>query len=537
MSSVVQFFKELGPLRIIIGILTFLLLLVFLMFYLYKVSNHSLAVLYSGLELEDSNKIIQEVEARGISYEIAGGGSIVKVPEDQVLRLRVALSEKGIPGKGSVVGYEIFDNQDSLGTTSFMQNIKLIRALEGELSRTITHFEKIDKAMVHLVIPKKELFSKERQEPRASVVLKLRSGRALSKSEVDSVTHIVATAVPELAIKNITIVDTKGKSLKLGLREDSELGYASSINDERRLSYESRIKSSVESLLERTIGSGKVIAQINVEMNFDRIVQNSETYDPDGAVLRSSQIISESESNSSGEENMDVSVANNVPGADASEQSVSSGASIERSDETQNFEISKTITNKIQDIGEVKKLSIAILVDGSYQKDPETGENKYIPRSEEELKQIEELVKVAVGFDPNREDRIQVTNMKFETSDYAEYEDTSSEWIKSQLPTIIQTIVVAAIIILILLTVIRPVAMRTFDIKKEEIVSDDKLKGSLAEILGDSVKASSDEDLMLNISKARDQNIANDTGKKVNQVTETDPQLTASLIKRWLNED
>jgi flagellar M-ring protein FliF len=508
--------------------------LLFFSLFVYKVSNKDMAVLYSDLDLQDSNKVVQELDTRNVPYELSAGGTVIKVPSDQVLKIRVAMAKEGLPGKGSIVGYEIFDKEESLGSTSFLQNVKMLRALEGELIRTIENLEPVEKARVHLVVPRKELFSKERQEPRASVVLKLKGTKILQKQEIDSISHLVASSVPELDVDNITIIDSKGKSLKLSHKDGETGGYASLQNDERKMNLEIKFKRTIEDLLERTLGNGKVIAQVNLDMNFDKIVSNSEIFDPDGSVLRSEQTSEDKEKTPTGsEDTLDVSVANNIPGAGFSQDINSGYATSSKTDDTKNYEISKTVTSQIRDSGIIQKLSVAVLVDGIYEKD-ETGEKEvYQPRSEEELKKIENIVKVAVGFDPKRNDQLEVINMPF-ARDLAELDsDVVDDWLKEELPGILQTIVIGAVIFLIFIAVIRPIAMRAFDVRK----ADFPINPTIKDQLGISQKSGPDDEVMINISRTSLQPTTPMAVEKINDSVEQHPQETLMLIRRWLNEE
>lgn len=536
MSVVIQFFKDLGPFRLGMAIFALIFFLLFFGFFVFKVSSKNMVTLYSNLELQDSNKVVEELESRNVPYELTSGGTAIKVPEDQVLKLRVAIAEKGFPGFGSIVGYEIFDKEESLGSTSFLQNVKMVRALEGELVRTIDSLDKIEKSRVHLVIPRKELFSKERQEPRASVVLKLKGSSSLSKGEIDAISNLVASSVPEMDVGNITIVDTKGRSLKLALSDDEASGGSSANNDERKLATERKFKRVVEELLEKTLGPGKVIAQVNLQMNFDKVVENSEIYDPDSSVVRSEQSIDENEKTPvGGEDNLDVSVANNIPGGGGLEDGGSGNfATVSRSDSTKNYEISKKIVNKIKDSGEIEKMSVAVLVDGYYTT-KENGETEYKPRPEDELNKIANIVKVAVGYQSDREDQVQVINMPFVQEVEAFDDNEMQEWLRDELPALVQTIVVAAVTLLIFVVVIRPIAIRAFDIKK----SDTGLDPTIHNQLGNSVEADDSGDVMINISKASmpQKQASSKKVVQINDSVEQYPQETLMLLKKWLNED
>ncbi|MES2214662.1 MAG: flagellar basal-body MS-ring/collar protein FliF, partial [Pseudomonadota bacterium] len=310
-----QFLKELGAVRMAAIGATIVAFLLIVAIYIYKVSSSHMTYLYTDLDMADSSKIVQELDIKKIPYELVADGSAIKVPEDQVLRIRMNMASSGLPNKGNIVGYEIFNNEESLGSTTFQQNIKMVRALEGEISRTIGSFERIERARVHLVLPQKEVFSKDKQEPKASVILKMKGNKSLGKGEIGAIGHLVSSAVPGLDVKNITIVDTKGKSLMLGSQDEDSLGGygGGSSAEDYRVAYEYRMKKVIESLLEQSLGEGKVKAQVSVEMNFDRTVINSETYDPDGSVVRSVQSVEEKERNPLGNDGGDVSVANNIP--------------------------------------------------------------------------------------------------------------------------------------------------------------------------------------------------------------------------------
>ncbi len=485
-----------------------------------------MAVLYSDLEVGDSSKITAELDAKNIPYSVEAGGTIIKVPESQVLKIRVTMASQGLPNHGSLIGYEIFDKEETLGTTNFLQNVKMVRALEGELTRTISSFDQVAKARVHLVIPQREVFSKDRQDPRASVILKLKSQRALGKGEVNAMTHLIVTAVPGLDIKNITIVDTSGRSLKIGGEDDSSFNASgSNTTEDYRTSYENRLTRVVEDLLEKSLGVGKVRAQVSVEMNFDRIVTNAETYDPDSAVIRSSQSIEERERTPiSGEDTLDISMANNLPGNSSNMESALSNqaATIERTDETKNYEISKTIRSEISEAGVVQKLSVAVLVDGNYKRDPNTGETQYSPRTTEELAQIERLVKAAVGFKESRKDQINVVNMPFMSDISALDEDN---WLRDQLPSLFQSLVLAVVVILVFLTVVRPIALKLFDANKS---SDAARRGDI--VGGDESEA--EIEISLSEQKVQVASI-----RKVNEVMGAHPEESLMVLRKWLNNN
>lgn len=548
MQVLVQFFKDMNPIRLAALVFGGLSFIVILILFLSKISSHDMSVLYSELDLQDSAKVVQELESKNIPYQLASNGSVIKVSADQVTRTRVVLAELGLPSGGSMIGYEVFDKEDGIGTTNFSQNIKFLRALEGEIARTLSGFEQIDRARVLLVLPQREVFSKEHIEPKASVVLKIKQGKSLNKSEIEAIGHLVVTAVPHLEMKNITIVDNFGKSLKLGALENDS-GYGSSQNDDYRVSYENRLKQKIENLLEQSFGVGKVKAQVAADMNFDKIVTNYETYDPDSAVIRSTQSSDDHEKTPvAGDDNLDLSVANNIPGfgnAPSDEQS-QKFATVDRSEQTVNYEISKIVKNYISETGTIKRISVGILIDGSYKKNPETGLIEYVERSKEELSKIENLVKVAMGFNEERQDKVEVVNLPFATALEFIEDGDQTKWWQNNMPKIFQTVVFGIIMLLVLITVIKPIMFKIFEVK----VSGDFLpsaSGASTSFANNTAQNFNELNFANNTHdssvhgvnfeevKLSKMNLDNTT-KSINDVVFSSTHETVAILRKWLNE-
>ncbi|MGB1540092.1 MAG: flagellar basal-body MS-ring/collar protein FliF, partial [Rickettsiales bacterium] len=289
MNGLAQMFKEMSPTKIAMLAGTAVLMLGFFIFLSTRLSTPNMTPLYSGLSVEDSAQIVEELEKTNVPYEIQAAGTMILVPSEQVQRLRIAMAGEGLPSSGNIVGYEIFDQSDKLGTSSFVHNVNLLRATEGELARTIGELAGVEKARVHLVMPKRELFSREKQKPSASVALTMRGSSKLSKQEIESIRHLVASAVPELDPTQITVVDNKGRLLARGGEDDDGFGVYASMAAEYRVAFERRMRDTVERMLEKTLGNGKVRAEVTADIDFDRVVTNSETFDPEGQVARSVQ--------------------------------------------------------------------------------------------------------------------------------------------------------------------------------------------------------------------------------------------------------
>jgi flagellar M-ring protein FliF len=542
MDVISQFFKELGPTRIVVSFISIFIFCVFVVLYLTRISHQEMVVLYSDLSLDDSNRIVQELDAKNIQYELLAGGTVIKVSSDKVLRLRMSMAEEGIPSKGSIVGYELFDAGESISTSSFMQNVNLLRALEGELSRTISTFDNVLKARVHLVVAKRDLFSRDQQAPRASIILTMKGHNVLKKSEINAVAHLIATAVPDLDINRITIVDTKGRPLKLGAKDINNEFSGVNEFEEYRVNYEMRLKHMIEDMLEKTLGEGKVKSYVAAEINFDRVVTNSETFDPDGRVARSIQTIEEKDKNESGESG-DSSIANNLPGELGGASGEKSSASSQKTDETTNFEISKTVKNHISETGTVKRVSVSVLVDGVYKYDKDTKKVNYTPRTDDEIQKYTALVKSAIGFRDERSDKVEVINMPFLTDFDALKEEDSLDWIKEEFPNIIQTVIMGLVIVLILVLVVRPIALRAFEVSKndvEVIQNKDHLS-----VIADSMRQKEMERDALNslqdaISEKEEAFVdvkSNPKVKKLNEIIERNLNASVTLLRKWMNEE
>ncbi len=420
MNGLAEFFKTLGPARLAAMATVAAITIGFFVFLSIRLSTPNMALLFSGLDLADSSRIVQSLEAQAIPYKLVGDGSTILVPDDQVNRIRISVAEQGLTSGGSL-GYEIFDRGDSLGATSFVQNINRLRALEGELARTIQAIEKVTSARIHLVLPERRLFSNENRQATASIFIKTKAGR-LGRNQVMAIQNLVAAAVPDLQPERISIVDQKGSLLARGSSEDTTSLLALSL-EEKKISMESRLRSQIENLIEKTVGLGKVRAEVSAELDLNRITSNSEIYDPDGQVVLSE---SSEERISNNRENADektVSVNNNLPDQDAEadpEQAIKNQSSDSEASTTTNFLNSKTIRTQIHEAGTVKKISVAVLIDGTYQDAGEGNPPVYQARNADDLANIEALVKSTIGFDEERGDSVYVVNMQFATIDYGE---------------------------------------------------------------------------------------------------------------------
>lgn len=534
MNNFLQSIKNLSPGRLASLSAIVIFLISFFAYIATQMNSVDYAVLYTDLELEDAKQIVTRLEASNIKYRLAKNGTEVLVPQDQVNKMRVDTAELALASKGSNVGYEIFDNTDALGSTNFVQNINLIRALEGELARTIRSVDNIKSARVHLVLPKREMFSREEQAPSASVVIKTQKGK-LNLKEIQSIQKLVAAAVPKLDVKNVAIVDNAGNLLTNNYDDEQTLNNAT--NEALRLDQERKMAKNIETLLEKTVGHGKSQAQVNIEMDFDQVVTNEEIYDPDSQVVRSQATVTEEGMSNTGEQ--PVTVAQNIPNGDT----VTSGSNIlnqnSKTEETINYEISKVVRNKVKNAGTIKRLTVAVMVDGIYEKDAE-GKTAYRDRTREEMEQLTALVKSAVGYDADRGDIVEVENMKFvnmiEEPD-ALHEILILGFTKDELIRIAEGLGVAIVAILVILLVIRPLINNAFD-SGNQYGQDGKLLGENPEddnlLLSNFLNENDAElDELVNINKV-DGRIKVSSLKKINDIIEKNPDAAVNIIRSWL---
>ncbi|MEM7680163.1 MAG: flagellar basal-body MS-ring/collar protein FliF [Pseudomonadota bacterium] len=545
MNSFLETLKQLGPARL--GIMGAILigLLLFFIFVSLRVSAPPMKLLYADLSTVDSGAIAAKLEENGISYDVSADGSSITVSEPDVGRSRMLLASEGLPNGGSL-GYELFDNQSGFGTTNFVQNINQVRALEGELSRTISSLDNIRSARVHIVLPKRELFSRESREASASVFLGVRPGGTVEREQILSIQSLVASSVPDLNTTDVSVIDSNGNLLARAEEEGVDTMTAKA--EELRLSYERRLTGKIEDQIGRIVGHGNIRATVNAEMNFDRISMSEELFDPETQVVRSSQV---TEENNLEREpaNDNVSVENNLPGINQ-DLLFDNSPTLEsnRVEEVTNFEISRTTRNTIREVGEIKRLSVSVLVDGRYIQDEE-GNDVYEPRPQEELDQIETLVRSAVGFDENRGDLIEVVNLQFAPVDTGE--DFVDEQLlfgfdKGDLLDAAEILTVAIMIVLVVLLVLQPMVSRLM--AQDDTNIDDELEADLlaASAASPALAAPSDdvdvagdfgdEDAMVDIGGV-DGKVKASSVKKVEEIVENYPAETVAVIRSWMTSD
>lgn len=565
MNSLLETLKNLGPARLGMMAAVSAGIIAFFIYLTSRLASPDMALLYGDLDTQDSGQIIARLEQMNVPYQLTEEGGKIFVPQDQVGRTRVVMAEEGLPSGGSI-GYEIFDRSEGLGTTNFVQNINHVRALEGELARTIRSVSSVKQARVHLVLPRRELFSRDRQDPSASIVLMLGGSRSLDRQQVSSIQHLVAAAVPGLKPTMVSIIDDKGNLLARGT-EEGDLSQTATRSEEMRVGYESRLVRTIEELLARSLGPGNVRAQVSAEMDFDRVTENAEIFDPDGQVVRSTQVVEEQASNQDGAP-AGVTVGNNLPdalpeldGAGGSQSSTS------RTEETVNYEITKTVKTHIREAGMVRRLSVAVMVNGKTVQDAE-GNPTYEPRSAEEMEKITALVRSAVGYDEARGDTIEVVEMPFvevATGDGI-IDDGLFGLTKADLMRIAELLVLGVVAVLVLLLVVRPLLGRLLEVDEESLgegapamlpdgtpqpalVGPDgqevpRLPGDPATVVATRVgeEGGSEKNIANEIDQMIDLNqvegrVRASSVKKIGEIIEKHPEEAVGIIRGWLHAE
>ncbi len=539
MNSFKQLFDSLGVARLSMLAVTALIAIGFFIYIITRFTVPEMGLLYGGLDPDDSGKIVTKLEAMGVPHKISANGTQVLVEADQVLRLRMSMAEEGLPSGGSV-GYEIFDRSEGMGSSSFVQNVNRLRALEGEIARSIRTITQVKSARVHLVLPERQLFSRESHSPSASIALQLKGGAQLSQGQISAIQSLVAAAVPGLKAESVSIVDSRGKLLARPGDEQESARMAGTTAHERRQSYEHQIARRIEELLERSAGPGTVRAQVSADVDFDRITTNEEIFDPNSQVVRSTQTVEESSASKDGEKGPQaVSVSEELPAPEETAESPEklSTTNANRTEETVNYEISKVIKSHVRESGIIRRLSVAVLVDGAYGEPGDDGVTPYEPRSKEDMDRFTALVRSAIGFDETRGDKVEVVNMRFTVPDVAQEEAYSPllDLDKNDMFRIGEVVILLITAVLIIMFVLRPILQRLLEhIPKQG-------EGNPAQITDETgatealsgPDGASDPGSMIDIDQIEGK-VKESSIKKVNEIVENHPDEAVGILRNWM---
>lgn len=518
LSQITKGFAALPPARKLTILAAAALTLVSIGLAVYLTGQAEYRVLFSNLTSEDAGSIVAKLNEKKIPYRLSPAGDTISVPAEKVPEVRLDLAASGLP-KGGGVGFEIFDAKN-LGVTEFVQQLNYQRALQGELSRTINSLDEIQSSRVHIAIPKKSLFAEDQRKPTASVILKLKPGRTLQEPQIHGIAHLVASSIEGLNPQDVMIVDGSGKVLSK-VTDSSDLSKMSNAQIDYKRNIEKDLAARIQTMLEKVVGEGKAVARINADLDFRVMEKTEEIFDSEEPVVRSMQRATEKATAPTfgGESTV---LPPTKPGAAAAR----SPSSREKSDETVNYEISKTVNKTVMPVGDIKKLSIAVLVDGIYIKN-DRGVEEYQGRSEKEMAALEDLVKKAAGFDVKRGDQVVVTNVPFKKVDADTAGFTEKSWFDPFVVfmPLLRQILLAAVILLIVFLVARPmVKMLAAKGREQEVSIHAYPTGAAGELGGRPSPASLGPGEQKNLTET----------DVVRQMAGADARKFAELLREWI---
>ena len=478
-------------------------------------------VIYSGLSPEDAGAIVAKLKERKVPFQLAANGTAVMVPKEVIEETRLYLATEGLPA-GGAVGMELF-NKVSLGATDFVQRLNYQRALQGELERTIKKIREVNQVRVHLNIPKESLFIEEAREPSASVMLKLHAGRTLTRSQLEGIVHLVASSVEGLKARNISVVDASG-GLLYSMDEEADGALMTAKQIEYRRNLEKTMADRVTSMLERVVGPGKALARVTADLNFQQISTSEEIYDPDRSGVRSEQRSTE-KSSGPGRGVSGVPTERYETGGRPREAAAAEGQQeiFEKSEETTNYEITRINRQTVTPGGEIKRLTVAVMVDGTYTEEVKEGKKvkTFVPIPENKKKDLADLVKSAVGYDETRGDIVEVRSVPFFTPE--EFKVGLIERLADFLRQYSKLAFNVLLIVLFFLFIVRPVVAW---IKRESEA------GLLAPPPPEALPAAEEAEALPEpeVEKGRL------TRDQVLTVARQNPERTVNLIRSWIDE-
>ena len=548
MKPIMEGLSALGPARLMAlavvgaGMLVMLTLLA-----LHGGAPAQQALLYADLDLHEASQMTDALDRAHIVHTESAGGDRIMVSSADVARAKLLLAKDGLPSGGSI-GYEIFDRGDAMTASQFQQDINETRAMEGELARSIRMLQGVRAALVHLVLPKRQPFSREVQAAQASVVLTMAGVARLDPQGVQAVLNLVAAAVPGLKPQGVAIIDSHGNLLaRAGQPTGAEA--VAQTDEELHRATELRLSRAVEEMLEQSLGAGRVRAEAAVEMNFDRVNETNESFNPDQQVVRSTQ--TSNEKNNSTEADKPVSVQNNLPNADAG--GGQSGSSQAKQEETTNYEIGKTVRTFVREQPQIARISLAVMIDGTEQAGHD-GKPVWAERSSDDIARITRLVQSAIGYDAKRGDKVEVVSMRFAAPEVLA--DTAPPGLlglhleKSDILGLGQSAILAVVVLLALLFVLRPMAMRLSAITPQGLLAggDPLLAGPAGSYFGAIPSAGNpaissgaavpmlSDDSMVNMSKVEGQ-IKASSVRKLAEMIDKHPEESLTILRGWMSAD
>ncbi len=502
------------------------------------------ALLYSNLDLREAGEITTALQQAGIKYASKGDGSTVMVNRDDVGTARMLIAEKGLVTSGSV-GYEIFDNQSVLGQTEFQQQLNEQRALQGELSRTIMSMRGITAARVHITMPRREMFTAAAGDPTAAVLVGL-GGRDLTPDQVRAIRNLVASSVPNLKPDRVTVADQNNRTLAAGTDDGT---FSSASAAETKGNTEAQLQARIKDIVEGVVGIGAARVQVTADIDQSRSTTQEQKFDPDGQVVRSTTANGAQSTDTTGQNDGGVTATNNIPGG-APPATTPAGATSAENAETTNYEISNTTTTTTKEPGEVKKLAVAVAVDGKWTPAADgKGEPVYAPRTAEEIAQIKSLVAAAAGIDEVRGDKIEVINVRFnhDTGIAGGLEGKAPliDFSRTDIMRLIELGILAVVALLLIFFVLRPLLKTAGSGPTSMMVAGPDgtpIEMVTTTVIGDDGKpklvqlpAPNEMDQKIDIARIEGQVKASSV-KKVADFVAAHPDEAANILRTWVAE-
>jgi flagellar M-ring protein FliF len=475
-------------------------------------------VLFSHLSAEDAGAIVTKLKEQKVPYTLEGNGATILVPSDKVHELRMHLASQSLP-QGGGVGFEIFD-RTTVGMTDFVQKVNYRRALQGELARTIGQLTEVERARVHLVVPERSLFADQREHPRASVVLSLRGNKTLAPGQIQGIAHLVASSVEGLQPQDVTVVDSHGQILSQPAGDPS--GQQTGAYADAKQAVEKELEGRVQSMLERVVGRGKAVVRVSSVLDLRKVERTEEIFDPNVQVVRSENRSQEKTSAKEEAEGGIAGTTSNLPDKKTATTAGGSTNTAARSNSTINYEINKSTSRIIEPVGTLKRLSAAVLVDGTYEVTPGKdgkASRKYIARADEEMKKLEDLVKKAVGFSEERGDQVQVLNVAFDSSAADDGQGSESSAPNAMMGQYIRYGMFGLLALVILLFVVRPLI---------RILSAPPIAGADVGFPPGTLPAT--------VGQLEASFVGASPQGAVLEMARANPQSTAVVVKKWLKE-
>ncbi|MGE4234031.1 MAG: flagellar basal-body MS-ring/collar protein FliF [Bacteriovoracia bacterium] len=530
-----EFFNALSPGRRAALVFTAITLISSIVALFFWAGEKSYQTLGTNLPSEDATSIMRILREKKIPFKVDNDGRTIKIPPEAVYDLRLELAAMGLPQTG-LAGYELFDKQ-SFGTTSFVQRINEKRALEGELMRTINNLKGVKRSRVHLALPNKSTFIEDQKRPTASVVMDLDPAISLTEKQIKGVAHMVASAVSGMEISDVTILDGNGKILTKNSNDPLAQQTAAMLEFQQKLEQENEKR--VTEILEKVVGDGKVVAKVALDLDFTQLSESSTQYDSEGAAIRSQQKENQVMDGSRPVAMGAPGAVNNTPGA-APVPNPEVKSNTQKVFETTNFAVPEKIVRSTKPIGNIKKMSVAILVDGAYVKDPAKADAEpvYQKLSEEKIGEIKTIAASALGLDPKRGDVIEVKNMEFKKEDLESAEKQIAAYErKKMIVQLVQYIVIGLAIALFFFLVVRPFMKWLTDNTVENMESFlPKTIEELEKIQDDDEIEQVEEVVPVIVDKVDPEKVEGEMIKeKVVTLIESNPHKAAMVLHEWIH--